>query len=48
MQRKPGPLDTIGDDDLDEQLAVNFRTHRPAITAEAAAALDDWSNSRYR
>ncbi len=34
--QQPGPLDTTGDDDIDEQFAVNFRSHWTAMTAEAA------------
>jgi NAD(P)-dependent dehydrogenase (short-subunit alcohol dehydrogenase family) len=34
--QSPGPLDTTGDADLDEQFAVNFRAHWTAMTAEAA------------
>lgn len=32
----PGPLDTTGDEEIDEQFAVNFRSHWTAMTAEAA------------
>jgi len=32
----PGPLDTTTDEDIDEQFAVNFRSHWTAMTAEAA------------
>ncbi|GAB2837338.1 SDR family NAD(P)-dependent oxidoreductase [Lentzea nigeriaca] len=32
----PGPLDTTSDEDVDEQFAVNFRSHWVAMTAEAA------------
>ena len=32
----PGPLDTTSDEDIDEQFAVNFRSHWTAMTAEAA------------
>ena len=35
-QRQPGPLDTTGEDELDEQFTVNFRAHWTAMTAEAA------------
>lgn len=35
-QRRPGPIDTTSDEDLDEQFAVNFRGHWTAMTAEAA------------
>lgn len=35
IQRRPGPLDTTGDEDVDEQFAVNFRAHWTAMTAEA-------------
>lgn len=35
-QRQPGPIDTTAEDDLDEQIAVNFRAHWTAMTAEAA------------
>ncbi|WP_432841355.1 SDR family NAD(P)-dependent oxidoreductase [Dactylosporangium sp. CA-092794] len=31
-----GPLDTTTDEDIDEQFAVNFRSHWTAMTAEAA------------
>jgi len=34
--QQPGPLETTGDDDIDEQFAVNFRAHWTAMTAEAA------------
>jgi len=34
-QRQPGPIDTTTEDDLDEQIAVNFRAHWTAMTAEA-------------
>jgi NAD(P)-dependent dehydrogenase (short-subunit alcohol dehydrogenase family) len=34
--QRPGPLDTTGDDDVDEQFAVNFRAHWTAMNAEAA------------
>lgn len=34
--QRPGPLDTTSDDDIDEQFAVNFRSHWTAMTAEAA------------
>ncbi|WP_022883243.1 SDR family NAD(P)-dependent oxidoreductase [Glaciibacter superstes] len=34
--QQPGPLDTTSDDDIDEQFAVNFRSHWTAMTAEAA------------
>ncbi|MGW6908296.1 SDR family NAD(P)-dependent oxidoreductase [Streptomyces sp. NPDC054940] len=34
--QQPGPLDTTSDEDLDEQFAVNFRSHWTAMTAEAA------------
>jgi NAD(P)-dependent dehydrogenase (short-subunit alcohol dehydrogenase family) len=33
--QQPGPLDTTSDDDIDEQFAVNFRSHWTAMTAEA-------------
>ena len=36
IQHRPGPLDTTGDEDLDEQYAVNFRAHWTAMVAEAA------------
>lgn len=36
IQRRPGPLDTTDDDDIDEQYEVNFRSHWTAMTAEAA------------
>ena len=32
----PGPLDRTSDEDIDEQFAVNFRSHWTAMTAEAA------------
>lgn len=32
----PGPLDATGDKDIDEQFAVNFRSHWTAMNAEAA------------
>jgi NAD(P)-dependent dehydrogenase (short-subunit alcohol dehydrogenase family) len=35
-QRQPGPLDATGDEDIDEQFAVNFRAHWTAMTQEAA------------
>ena len=35
-QQQPGPLDTTADEDIDEQFAVNFRSHWTAMTAEAA------------
>jgi NAD(P)-dependent dehydrogenase (short-subunit alcohol dehydrogenase family) len=35
-QQQPGPLDTTGDEDIDEQFAVNFRAHWTAMNAEAA------------
>ncbi|MCI4658800.1 SDR family NAD(P)-dependent oxidoreductase [Cryobacterium zhongshanensis] len=35
-QREPGPLDTTSDEDIDEQFAVNFRSHWTAMTSEAA------------
>ncbi|MGW1713826.1 SDR family NAD(P)-dependent oxidoreductase [Streptomyces sp. NPDC002156] len=34
--QRPGPLDTTSDDDIDEQFAVNFRSHWTAMNAEAA------------
>jgi NAD(P)-dependent dehydrogenase (short-subunit alcohol dehydrogenase family) len=34
--QQPGPLDTTGEDDIDEQFAVNFRAHWTAMNAEAA------------
>ena len=34
--QQPGPLDTTTDEDIDEQFAVNFRSHWTAMTAEAA------------
>ncbi|MCI0386059.1 SDR family NAD(P)-dependent oxidoreductase [Streptomyces sp. CNQ085] len=34
--QQPGPLDTTSDDDIDEQFAVNFRSHWTAMTVEAA------------
>ncbi|HEY3711021.1 MAG TPA: SDR family oxidoreductase [Amycolatopsis sp.] len=36
VQQRPGPLDTTSDEDIDEQFAVNFRSHWTAMTAEAA------------
>ncbi|HEY2061673.1 SDR family NAD(P)-dependent oxidoreductase [Amycolatopsis sp. NBC_01480] len=36
IQQRPGPLDTTSDEDIDEQFAVNFRSHWTAMTAEAA------------
>jgi NAD(P)-dependent dehydrogenase (short-subunit alcohol dehydrogenase family) len=33
--QQPGPLDTTTDEDIDEQFAVNFRSHWTAMTAEA-------------
>ena len=35
-QRRPGPLDTTTDEDVDEQFAVNFRSHWTAMNAQAA------------
>ncbi|WP_206503381.1 SDR family NAD(P)-dependent oxidoreductase [Streptomyces chrestomyceticus] len=35
-QRQFGPVDTTSDEDVDEQFAVNFRSHWTAMTAEAA------------
>ncbi|MEU8517682.1 SDR family oxidoreductase [Kitasatospora sp. NPDC048722] len=34
--QRPGPLETTGDEDIEEQFAVNFRAHWTAMTAEAA------------
>jgi NAD(P)-dependent dehydrogenase (short-subunit alcohol dehydrogenase family) len=34
--QQPGPLDTTSDADIDEQFAVNFRSHWTAMNAEAA------------
>src|SRR3954447_20992586 len=34
--QQPGPLDGTSDEDIDEQFAVNFRSHWTAMTAEAA------------
>ncbi|MFE2941473.1 SDR family NAD(P)-dependent oxidoreductase [Streptomyces sp. NPDC059255] len=34
--QQPGPVDTTSDEDIDEQFAVNFRSHWTAMTAEAA------------
>ncbi|MGQ4511157.1 SDR family oxidoreductase [Streptomyces sp. DW26H14] len=34
--QRPGPLDTTTDEDIEEQFAVNFRSHWTAMTAEAA------------
>ncbi|XVU29095.1 SDR family NAD(P)-dependent oxidoreductase [Actinoplanes sp. CA-054009] len=36
IQHRPGPLDSTGDDDLQEQFEVNFRAHWTAMNAEAA------------
>jgi NAD(P)-dependent dehydrogenase (short-subunit alcohol dehydrogenase family) len=36
IQQRPGPLDTTTDEDINEQFAVNFRSHWTAMTAEAA------------
>jgi NAD(P)-dependent dehydrogenase (short-subunit alcohol dehydrogenase family) len=36
IQHQPGPLDTTSDEDVEEQFAVNFRSHWTAMTAEAA------------
>jgi len=36
IQRRPGPLDTTDDEDVEEQFAVNFRAHWTAMNAEAA------------
>ncbi|PZA18882.1 SDR family NAD(P)-dependent oxidoreductase, partial [Modestobacter versicolor] len=36
IQRRPGPLDTTSDEDVEEQFAVNFRGHWTAMNAEAA------------
>ncbi|HXH33907.1 MAG TPA: SDR family oxidoreductase [Plantibacter sp.] len=35
-QRQPGPLDSTTDADIDEQFAINFRSHWIAMKAEAA------------
>ncbi|WP_181795499.1 SDR family NAD(P)-dependent oxidoreductase [Streptomyces sp. WELS2] len=35
-QRQYGPVETTSDEDIDEQFAVNFRSHWIAMTAEAA------------
>jgi NAD(P)-dependent dehydrogenase (short-subunit alcohol dehydrogenase family) len=35
-QRRPGPLDTATDEDIEEQFTVNFRAHWTAMNAEAA------------
>ncbi|MFF5083456.1 SDR family NAD(P)-dependent oxidoreductase [Actinoplanes sp. NPDC000266] len=35
IQQRPGPLETTGDEDIDEQFAVNFRAHWTAMKAEA-------------
>ena len=35
-QQQPGALDTTSDEDIDEQFAVNFRSHWTAMNAEAA------------
>lgn len=34
--QQPGPIGTTSDEDIDEQFAVNFRSHWTAMTAEAA------------
>jgi len=34
--QQPGPLDATSDDDIDQQFAVNFRSHWTAMNAEAA------------
>ncbi|WP_330348488.1 SDR family NAD(P)-dependent oxidoreductase [Streptomyces sp. NBC_00582] len=34
--QRPGPLDTTDDEDVDEQFAVNFRSHWTAMNAECA------------
>jgi len=34
--QQPGPLDTTSDEDVEQQFAVNFRSHWTAMTAEAA------------
>ncbi|XVV16219.1 SDR family NAD(P)-dependent oxidoreductase [Actinoplanes sp. CA-131856] len=34
IQQRPGPLDTTGEEDIDEQFAVNFRAHWTAMNAE--------------
>lgn len=34
--QQPGPLDTTSEEDIDEQFAVNFRSHWIAMTAQAA------------
>jgi NAD(P)-dependent dehydrogenase (short-subunit alcohol dehydrogenase family) len=36
MIQQPGPLDATSDEDIDQQFAVNFRSHWTAMTAEAA------------
>ncbi|MDU9000909.1 SDR family oxidoreductase [Streptomyces mirabilis] len=35
-QQQFGPVETTSDEDIDEQFAVNFRSHWTAMTAEAA------------
>ncbi|MEV6993136.1 SDR family oxidoreductase [Streptomyces sp. NPDC093228] len=35
-QQRFGPVETTSDEDIDEQFAVNFRSHWTAMTAEAA------------
>jgi len=35
-QQQFGPVDVTSDEDIDEQFAVNFRSHWTALTAEAA------------
>ncbi|MGW1028805.1 SDR family NAD(P)-dependent oxidoreductase [Streptomyces sp. NPDC002577] len=34
--QQPGPLDTTSEEDIDDQFAVNFRSHWTAMNAEAA------------
>ncbi|MFF3485629.1 SDR family NAD(P)-dependent oxidoreductase [Streptomyces sp. NPDC002701] len=34
--QQPGPLDATSEEDIDQQFAVNFRSHWTAMTAEAA------------
>jgi NAD(P)-dependent dehydrogenase (short-subunit alcohol dehydrogenase family) len=36
IQHQPGPLDTTTDEDIEEQFAVNFRSHWTAMNAEYA------------
>ncbi|MFE9686578.1 SDR family NAD(P)-dependent oxidoreductase [Streptomyces sp. NPDC006285] len=38
--QQPGPLDATSEEDIDQQFAVNFRSHWTAMTAEAALMRD--------